>query len=192
MGFKTDKDRALRKFKKAEQAGEVDKPITYLLSYINSLKDFYTTSSCSGRVILLHEFGDRKIDTKFLVKEHERIDLDALMRIEITDLQGTVWFKQEPFIIHIAAKTLDRAVEMLELGMKAGLKHSGVFVFKPARYILELNGTQHFDVPIISDGKLVVTRDYLAYLVKLANEKMQKNLETRKKFEKLVIKTYAK
>ena len=79
---------------------------------------------------------------------------------------------------------------MLNLGLRAGLKHSGVFVFKPERYILELNGTQHLSVPISEKGKMMVTKDYFIYLLKIAAEKLQKNAETRKKFENSVEKFF--
>jgi tRNA(Phe) wybutosine-synthesizing methylase Tyw3 len=75
---------------------------------------------------------------------------------------------------------------MLELGLESGLKHSGVFVFKPERYILELNGTQHMSVPIIDNGKVLISKEYFSYLLEIANDKLEKNKQMRNKFEKLV------
>lgn len=192
MGFKLDKSKAMKKFNSALKKGEVDKPIISLLKVINILPDFYTTSSCAGRVILLHEFGKRKIDNKFILKEHEKVSVDKFLKIDLKDKKGRIWLKQEPFIIHIVSRSLENAKDILGLGLKSGLKHSGIFVFKPERYIIELNGTQNLSVPITDNKKMLVSKDYLNYLLKLADEKLQKNKEMRENFSKLIMRNYAK
>jgi len=184
MGFRIDKEKALRNYDYALKKKKVDKPIIPLLDYINSMKKYYTTFSCSGRTILLHEFGKRKIDNKFIVKEHGNVNLNKFMNINLDGLEGKIWLKQEPFIIHIVGKTLESAKKVLEIGMKSGLKHSGVFVFKPDRYILELNGTQRLSAPIIENKKMLIHKDYFIYLLSLAEEKMRKNEGTWKSFER--------
>jgi len=45
----------MRKLERAKKNEEVDPEILSLLDFINSLPDFYTTSSCSGRICLLHD-----------------------------------------------------------------------------------------------------------------------------------------
>lgn len=186
MGFRNDKVRALRDYGTALQKGEVDQPIIELIDFINSLPDYYTTSSCAGRVIFLHEFGKRKIDNEFVIKEHDKVKLESFLTAGTDGMDGRIWLKHEPFIIHIASMTLEGAIKMLELGIKCGLKHSGVFVFRPERYVLELNGTPSMAVPVIERGKPLVSKDYLVYLLRLADEKLQKNREFRDRFEKSV------
>lgn len=39
--------------------GSIDEPIQDLITYINNLDDFVTTSSCSGRLVILNEVCDR-------------------------------------------------------------------------------------------------------------------------------------
>jgi len=184
MGFRTDKEKAMKKYNYALKKKKVDKPIIPLLDYINSMKKYYTTSSCSGRTILLHELGKRKIDNKFIVKEHGDVNIDKFLNINLGELQGKIWLKMEPFIIHIVGKTLESAKKVLEIGMKSGLKHSGIFVFKPDRYIIELKGTQNLSTPIIEKRKMLIHKDYFIYLLSLADEKMRKNEETWKNFER--------
>jgi tRNA wybutosine-synthesizing protein 3 len=186
MGFAKDKRKALAKFDKALERKEVDEPIIYLLKLINSSDNFYTTSSCAGRIIILQELSKRKIDHNFIMKEHEKVDINEILKKDFLDLRGRIWLKQEPFIIHIVGKNLRSIIDMLELGLESGLKHSGVFVFKPERYILELNGTQHMSVPIIDNGKVLISKEYFSYLLEIANDKLEKNKQMRNKFEKLV------
>ena len=52
--FSTEKARVLSKVDLSRK-GSVDEPIAELVSYINALEDFYTTSSCSGRLAVLQE-----------------------------------------------------------------------------------------------------------------------------------------
>jgi len=186
MGFQNDKVNALRDYGVALQKSEVDRPIIELIDFINALPDYYTTSSCAGRVIFLHEFGKRKIDNEFVIKEHEKVNVEDFLSAGTEGMDGRIWLKQEPFIIHIASMTLEGAIKMLDLGIKCGLKHSGVFVFKPERYVLELNGTPSMAVPVVERGKPLVSKDYLVYLLKLADEKLQKNKDFRERFEKAV------
>jgi len=55
--------------------GGWDKKIKKLCEKINSLDDFYTTSSCSGRVILMIQ-QDKKGKDLFLKTWHEKISFD--------------------------------------------------------------------------------------------------------------------
>ena len=52
--FSSEKVRVLGKVDLSRK-GSVDEPIAELISYVNSLSDFYTTSSCSGRLVVLQE-----------------------------------------------------------------------------------------------------------------------------------------
>ena len=56
IDFGPEKTRALSKVDLSRK-GSVDEPIADLVDYLNSLEDFYTTSSCSGRLCVLQEVG---------------------------------------------------------------------------------------------------------------------------------------
>ncbi|MEK6833409.1 MAG: tRNA wybutosine-synthesizing 3 family protein [Nanoarchaeota archaeon] len=60
--------------------GKWDKKIKKLCDKINFLRDFYTTSSCSGRVILMIE-QDKKGKDLFLKTWHDKINLSELKRV---------------------------------------------------------------------------------------------------------------
>lgn len=52
--FSSEKARVLSKVDLSRKES-VDEPIAELVSYVNSLDDFYTTSSCSGRLVVMQE-----------------------------------------------------------------------------------------------------------------------------------------
>lgn len=51
--------------------GSVDEPIENLVAFINSLDQYFTTSSCSGRILLIGEDYVNKVSlTVFLIVFH--------------------------------------------------------------------------------------------------------------------------
>ena len=53
--FESEKRRVLEEKEDASRKGSIDAPISELVEYINKQEDYYTTSSCSGRIILFSE-----------------------------------------------------------------------------------------------------------------------------------------
>lgn len=54
----------------------------------------------------------------------------------------------------------------------------------PGKFLFEIEGTQRISVPVKSNGKILVEKEFLEFLVKRANEKMEKNFATIKRLEK--------
>jgi len=65
-----EKFRYLEDLKEVIQKGEVDLRIIDTLNILNSKENYYTTSSCAGRIILIEieEIGDKK-ESNFIFKE---------------------------------------------------------------------------------------------------------------------------
>ncbi len=51
--FDEQKDKAMEGLRKALKEGKVDEDIIPLLEKINSLENYFTTSSCSGRISVM-------------------------------------------------------------------------------------------------------------------------------------------
>jgi tRNA wybutosine-synthesizing protein 3 len=188
MKFDELKSYALRKLDEALSRNEVDEPIIPLLNTINSLEDYFTTSSCAGRIVLMKiPKSGRKNEAEFLFKTHfptePRVVLKALESLP----EESVWFKQEPFIIHVSARDLDKALKLLELAQRSGLKHSGIISIKPERVVLEIQSTERIETIVAKGGKLLVNNDYIEVLVHEANQKLIKTRERMNKFRKLVL-----
>ena len=52
--FEHQKFKSLSGFDNSKK-GSIDEPIVDLVSFINNLNDFFTTSSCSGRIAVISE-----------------------------------------------------------------------------------------------------------------------------------------
>ena len=67
--FENEKKQCLEKKDKSKKSS-IDSPILNLVDKINSSKDYYTTSSCSGRIVLLEKKSDKKQESRWLLIIH--------------------------------------------------------------------------------------------------------------------------
>jgi tRNA wybutosine-synthesizing protein 3 len=183
--FDVQKHQCLSKHDKSIR-GHIDVQIRPLVSLINSLPDFYTTSSCAGRIVLLikNEHA-KKFDSKWLFVSHDKVTLQMIKKPTKALPKDLIWLRQESFILHICARTIEAANSMLNLAKAAGFKHSGIMSVNK-RIMLEIGGTENMDVPIADKGRLLVDYKYIGFLVKAANSKMQANRQKLKRFQALV------
>jgi tRNA wybutosine-synthesizing protein 3 len=185
--FVLNKKNALSKLDKSKK-GEVDVDIVTLLDFINSLDDFFTTSSCSGRVVLL-ECGESKNDNNWLYCDHANADLSAIKKaLESYSGQNDIWLRAEPFIMHVCAKSLEKADQLLQLFRENGFKHSGVIVMKN-KIVLEIQNTDAFSTIVSKEG--IVLANDLQVLITEANKKLSSTKNKLKRIEKLLLVNYS-
>jgi len=184
MNFLNNKKNVLERKDKSNE-GSWDKKIDGLCRKINARKEYYTTSSCSGRINLVKGFPEKAEDV-FLFKSHEKISFLQLKKEleKAGKYKGLIYFKQEPCILHVACLDLESAKKLLNKARDVGWMRSGLISDK--KIILELISTEKLELPIINNGKLLVDENYLKLLVKEANKKLTRTWEKVKKLEKLV------
>lgn len=185
--FDLQKKLCLEKLYKPDKSrkGDVDKPIIKLIDQINSLDDYYTTSSCSGRIYLLTE-ADEKPDVKWLYVSHEKVNVKNIINVLKEKLPNQrIWLRQENMILHVACRTIDDANIMLKIARDIGFRRSGIIADSNI-IIVEICSTEKMDVPISDKGKLLVDENYIRFIVKIANEKFSKGRNKLNKFEEEV------
>ena len=185
--FRQQKENAMRKLKKAKSENLVDAMAIPLIDYINSLNNFYTTSSCSGRISIFCHVGS-KYDDFAIKKWHGKVNSDEIMQaiksaLNSNSCSGAAWFRQESSIFHIVSADLVGAVKVLDIALKSGYKYSGISVLKEGRYMVEVLSTERVDTPLINKGKLLVSDDYIKFLIELANEKFEQGQRKLERFE---------
>jgi len=149
-----------------------DSRIKDLCDKINESDKYYTTSSCSGRVVLLKS-SKEKTDDLFVKVWHDIINFEELKseldKIESNEL---IYFKQEPVILHVACRTLEDAQDLLDIAVKkAGWKRCGILA-SDKRFVVELNSTEKLEFPIYKD-KVLVDDDYLKFVISEANNRLK-------------------
>ena len=165
--------------------GEWDKKILSLCNRINSLENYYTTSSCSGRIVIMFD-KEKKSSGLFIKKYHDLISFSQLKK-DLNEIinknKKQIKFKQEPCILHVVCRTLEDAQGLYDKAKSTGWKKSGLVSFR--RNIIELNSTEKLEFPIINKGKILVNDEFLKVVVKKSNENLKKSWKKIYKLEKL-------
>ncbi len=174
QSFEKNKSAALIKKDKSKK-GSIDIEIKPLLGLINSFSFCYTTSSCSGRILLIKKpETKRKCDTEFLFSSQSCTSLDEIKKHLSSLPKEEVWLKQEPFIIHIRCRTIHDAQKLISCCSRAGLKHSGI-ISAEKKTTLEIIGSGSIETIISKNRKLLPDDSYLKAIIDSANTNMKKN-----------------
>ena len=176
MNFNKEKKEFLRKKDKSRK-GSIDNKIKRLVNKINSLEDFYTTSSCAGRILLLTiPESNKKNEVKYLFCSHKKIKYSDLKKnILLKKLpKRIVWLRVEPAILHVACKSLYSAIKILNLARNIGFRRSGIISIRKNKLVLELISTEKIDAIVSKNRKLLIDENYFKVLIKEGNKKLEK------------------
>lgn len=152
--------------------GFIDEDIKDLLKVLNE-EGYKTTSSCSGRIVLITNSGE-KGDAKWLFKSHKKVSGNKIF--DLVQKNSPVWFLQEPFILHVKAKDLESAQKLLTIAKNSGLKISGITSIKNCS--IEIRGTERMETLLTKD----CSKKYVSLLVKESNKRLQKTKDKMKRF----------
>ncbi|KAK4550887.1 hypothetical protein LTR36_000467 [Oleoguttula mirabilis] len=125
--------------------GSVDEGIRELISEINALPQYVTTSSCAGRIaVYLEGAKGAKGGGQWLFTSHDPVDISDLtaagalyQRFGLMQVGGAasphdaadarfVHFKFEPMILHILTANLPAAQHAASAALQAGFRESGI------------------------------------------------------------------
>ncbi|XP_062612113.1 tRNA wybutosine-synthesizing protein 3 homolog [Saccostrea cucullata] len=188
--FDRDKERALTGVDLSRK-GSIDARIQSLVSVLNASTDFFTTSSCSGRIII---FGDNKEGSKSVKKKgcqwlyttHDEAVYNAALE-SLQNLTGDSVLKFEPFVLHVQCRSLSNAQSMLSCAVASGFRNSGISIGNKGKIIVAVRSTHGLEVPLSQDGELLVTNKYIEKLIEIANTKIQENFLRIDRFYQNVI-----
>ncbi len=174
--FDGQKARAMAGLRKALSEKKVDEDVIPLLERINSLDNYFTTSSCSGRVSVMEMpyFGD-KVNSVWLGKWHREVSVDEVLEAIGKHRKGQLWFLvRSPPILHVAARSVEDAVGLLNLAVGLGFKYSNIKSVSHRKLLVEIRSTERMDVPLGEDGELWVDGEYIERIVGIANAQLRR------------------
>lgn len=178
MTFENQKKTFLKRLDKSKK-GSIDREIIPLINKINKNPDYYTTSSCSGRIVLITA---GKKPAEWIFTSHKQVAFRQIKQINLE--KKDVWFKMEPFIIHVACRTLEHAQKILNKARAVGFKRSGIQSIR--KNIVEIISTEKIDAPIAEKGNLLIDDIYLKKLIKEANKKLKSTRLKIKRFQRKI------
>ncbi|MEM0493012.1 MAG: hypothetical protein QXS02_03535 [Candidatus Thermoplasmatota archaeon] len=182
--FLDKKEQSLLKLEKAYMHDMVDEGISRVLRMINSYDEYYTSSSCSGRVLILEIplLGDKK-NARVLGKWHVRVNaqdvLDSVKKAE----KGMIWLLSQSPILHIGCSSLKAANTLVKLAVSSGFKNSTV-KSTGKRITVELSSTERLDAPLGKDGVLFCDQKYIELLVDISNMIIERSNKKIRSLEK--------
>jgi len=180
MSFSQRKQDVLNKEDKSSIGGW-DTPIVSLCEKINSLDNYYTTSSCSGRIALVKDQTQRE-KGMFGFVSHELVNFEDFM-LKVRELGENFKYKQEPPILHVACRTLEEAENLLKKAQLSGFKRSGVITLS-GNIIVELISTEKMEFPLIKEGMMLVEGEFLRIVIQKSNENLEKGWKKIENLEK--------
>jgi len=185
--FSKEKSDFLKKKDKSKK-GCVDEDIKDIVNAINSKKDYYTTSSCAGRIVLLEMKSRRKNECRWILTKHNKIKHNEILNTlknynKNKKINNPIWFRQQPLILHVACRNLDSAKKFLEIARKI-FRRAGIIGITDKKVMIEIIGDERMDT-IISDKNFAADEKYLRNLVKYANRNFKENRKKNRGFLKL-------
>jgi len=151
----------------------IDERILPLIKTINESKDYFTTSSCSGRIIILIP-KKKKQETKWLFVSHEKIS-KGLERF----MGKNVWFKCEGPILHIRCRDINAAERIVKLFRMIGWKKTGIIGIKP-KIMVEAATPFYISFPFQE-----LSKGYIEIIIEKSNNMLEKGWELIEKARKI-------
>ncbi|CAN1326735.1 tRNA wybutosine-synthesizing protein 2/3/4 [Linum perenne] len=170
--------------------GFIDEPIIPLLNLINSHPSYFTTSSCSGRISILSQPKPSSSSApkkkarggSWLFITHDPADASAVVSLvfpppdsTIPDSSHELVFRFEPLIIAVECRDVDSAQSLVSLAISSGFRESGITSASKKRVIVGIRCSIRMEVPLGDSDNVLVSRDYVKFLVGVANQKMEAN-----------------
>lgn len=154
--FESRKKALVERLEREAAQGRVDEDIYPFLRKLNQLPWLYTTSSCSGRILLASvrtPSYSKGRGFEAVAKWHHAVSAEeAANALEGHD---DVWMLVRGAILHIAVNSARRAYELISLARETGHKHSGILAINRAGIIVEILGEERLDMPLKIGGSLV-------------------------------------
>ena len=153
----------------------IDSAVRPLVDCLNAKRNFYTTSSCAGRIVLLERPSDNKYDARWMLVSHHNVTSGQVKEV-LQPGEAPVWLKAESPILHLCARTIDDAQVFLSLAKESGFKRTGIISAKN-RIIIECMGTDRIDTIVAKESRILVSDGYLQVLAHEANITLSRNWE---------------
>ncbi|MEM4869201.1 MAG: hypothetical protein QW081_02245 [Desulfurococcaceae archaeon] len=166
------------------EIGYLDRDLLPLLILVNLDAELYTTSSCSGRIVVMDSDTPwQRDETNIVFKSHVPVESSEVEFIYRLEPHRGFWMIVTGPIIHVSALKLKRAVEILNVARRVGFKHSGIMHVSPSKGVfVELVTGVYVSQLVRVGSKLLVPRQELQSLVEVMNKVL---VEGKSRLQKL-------
>ncbi|XP_055670981.1 tRNA wybutosine-synthesizing protein 3 homolog [Falco peregrinus] len=174
----------------ASRKGGLDERAAPVVQLLNGRARFCTTSSCSGRLVLAQGSaagpggcGIQKKHCGWLMVAHDACGKADVMKA-LEKATGDIVLKFEPFVLHVLCQELQDAQLLHSVAIESGFRNSGITVGRGGKITMAVRSTHCLEVPLSHKGKLMVSEEYIEFLIHVANQKMEENIRRIDRFYK--------
>lgn len=188
--FEEQKKRALARLR----IGGADEEVAGIIEKINSFEGLFTTSSCSGRIVLISipEIGAKRA-AKFIGKWHRppvsREEVQEAIKLKGREgimEEREIWLLSQSPILHVACRDLEKAKALLRIAIESGFKYSGIKAIANAegngKVVVEIVSTERMDVPLGKDSVMFCSETHLDFILSKANFMLERGKGKLKRF----------
>lgn len=151
--FEARKKAFVERLEREALQDRVDGDILPLLRLLNAHPDIYTTSSCSGRVMVAEAVRpsySKGRGFRPVAKWHHPVPPELVAHaVEGLD---NAWLMVRGAILHVAAADAKTAYRLVEIGRETGHKHSGIITINRGGIFVEILGEERLDIPLKRGG----------------------------------------
>jgi tRNA wybutosine-synthesizing protein 3 len=175
--FLNSKERALIKLNNAKNENKIDEDIKDILKIINSNDDYFTSSSCSGRIVIIElpSLGNKR-EAKFLGKWHRKVTYSEIDKALKFATKGMIWILAQSPILHVLTKSNSSADKLIKIAISSGFKNSG-FKSYYDNIVIEILSTERLDSPIGKNVKLYCNKEHIKLLTDISNNIIARSRE---------------
>jgi len=154
------------------EIGYLDRELIPILVVLNSDRNIYTLSSCSGRVVFSDStYPWSREESSIIFKKHNAITIDEVKDVLRVKTIRRLWLNVSGPIIHLSTKKTSYVKLLLTIARRAGLKHSGVLsVNRYKGYILEFMSGVKMNLLLKDRDTVLIDEDKLEEIVRIVNE----------------------
>jgi tRNA wybutosine-synthesizing protein 3 len=158
--FEARKKAFIERLEREALQERVDGDILPLLRLLNTHPDIYTTSSCSGRIMVAEAVRpsySKGRGFRPVAKWHHPVPAELVA--EAVAEVDNAWLMVRGAILHLAAADAKTAYRLVEIGRETGHKHSGIIAMNRGGIIVEILGEERLDIPLKRGGVLISNVD---------------------------------
>jgi len=171
--FSKEKSDFLKKKDKSKK-GCIDKDAVKIVKEINFKEGYYTTSSCSGRIVLLEKLSNKKNQSRWIFTKHDKVtSAEIFGLLKNQKFRFPIWFKQEPIILHVRCRDINSAKKLLKAS-RTIFRRAGIISLNEKKIIIEIIGSERIDT-IAADKNFISDKIFVENLVKYANKNFDEN-----------------
>lgn len=180
------KKRFLARIERDLSTGYLDIEMLDLIKVINNNPNMYTTSSCSGRVVLMMGSQPwKKRNSMVLGKWHNGVSYEEVSKLMKSYNKGSsLWLILQSPILHVVCRNVDLAISLVRLARNCGFRYSTIISRGDYGFLAELMGSERLDAPLTLEGKKLIGEEELKVLVDYLNSKLRSSKAKIRKLQK--------